>query len=199
LGEKGGSWHVAPRFVQNPPVLFSGGVGNNIMFERAFARQFQGVVHLYDPSPTGLATWQSQIGMESTIYFHPLALTCKNDLVKMSPPKSRTEGSWTYGPEADGDVFTGCMISQEIQRFDYHTVDVVKLDIEGFEYEVLVDLLESGLFVGQILVEFHDFFPNIPKYKTTDLKKRLKSKDYLCFYKQRFDHSYIHKSLLKSL
>lgn len=83
----------------------------------------------------------------------------------------------------------------EIVNNGFKNVDIVKLDIEGFEYEVLESLLSSSVYVGQILVEFHDFLPQIGFEQTKSIKRLLKDCGYVCFYKKRYDHSYIHTDL----
>ena len=40
------------------------------------------------------------------------------------------------------------------------------MDIEGGEYEVLDDLLSSGVPVRQLLIEFHHHFPSIGLART---------------------------------
>jgi hypothetical protein len=42
-----------------------------------------------------------------------------------------------------------------MRGFGHERVDLLKLDIEGAEYDVLADLLSSTIRIGQLLVEFH--------------------------------------------
>ena len=39
----------------------------------------------------------------------------------------------------------------------------LKMDIEGSEYDVLENIVKSNLFIGQILIEFHDRFLKMVK------------------------------------
>ena len=55
----------------------------------------------------------------------------------------------------------------------HDSIDLLKIDIEGFEYEVLEDCLEDRIPIKQICVEFHDFFPEISKAKTKENDLRL--------------------------
>jgi hypothetical protein len=61
------------------------------------------------------------------------------------------------------------------------TVDVLKLDIEGAEYEVIEDMLQSHLDVRQLLVEFHHRFPGVGIEKTKQTIRLLKSHGYALF------------------
>lgn len=174
--------------------MFSGGAGNDISFEQQFVTRYGGRVFLYDPSPTGLKTCSESSNMES-ITFIPTALAKSDGIIAMDPPQNAAEGSWTTsrGSSANPDEFPAVSLVNEIRRNGFSSVDVVKLDIEGFEYEVIEELLDSGIEVRQLLVEFHDFFSTIPRNKTTRLRLRLKQCGYRCFFKRRYDFSYVGK------
>jgi hypothetical protein len=45
-------------------------------------------------------------------------------------------------------------------------VDILKMDIEGAEYDVICDLLNCNINVQQILVEFHHRFKDVGVLKT---------------------------------
>ncbi|MCA1572860.1 MAG: FkbM family methyltransferase, partial [Chloroflexi bacterium] len=44
--------------------------------------------------------------------------------------------------------------------------DLLKLDIEGGEYEVIEDVLTSGVSVDQVVVEFHPHIANVVHHGT---------------------------------
>ena len=57
-----------------------------------------------------------------------------------------------------------------------HTkIDLLKMDIEGGEYEVIEDLSQSRININQILIEFHHMYKDIPISKTVDAIGILKS------------------------
>ncbi|MBS1589418.1 MAG: FkbM family methyltransferase [Bacteroidetes bacterium] len=48
-----------------------------------------------------------------------------------------------------------------MQELGHTHIDVLKIDIEGSEYDVIDNILDEKLSVTQILIEFHDrFFTN---------------------------------------
>jgi hypothetical protein len=57
-------------------------------------------------------------------------------------------------------------------------LDVVKLDIEGGEYEVIADLLAAGPPVVQLLVEFHHGQHGIPFARTAAALASLRAVGY---------------------
>jgi len=46
-------------------------------------------------------------------------------------------------------------LNTAMQRLGHSRIDVLKMDIEGAEYEVLEDVVRDRIPVNQILVEFH--------------------------------------------
>jgi hypothetical protein len=48
----------------------------------------------------------------------------------------------------------------------------LEMDIEVFECELLESRLAAKILIGQIFVEFPDFFPDIPKAKTKNASLR---------------------------
>jgi hypothetical protein len=72
-------------------------------------------------------------------------------------------------------------LSSITTKLDHDRIDLLKIDIEGAEYEVLDALLASDIKPTQLLVEFHHRFPGIGIEKTADLSKRLGDAGYKIF------------------
>jgi len=64
----------------------------------------------------------------------------------------------------------------------HERVDLLKMDIEGAEYQVIEDLCNSNVRPGQVLVEFHHRFPNVTVKATKDAIAQLRSMGYLLFF-----------------
>ncbi len=53
------------------------------------------------------------------------------------------------------------LIVQFYNALKHEKIDVLKMDIEGAEYDVLSDILKQGIAINQILIEFyHRLFSN---------------------------------------
>ena len=64
-----------------------------------------------------------------------------------------------------------------------HTeIEMLKMDIEGAEYSVIPDILESGIQVRQSLVEFHHRFPGNNVKMTKDTINFLRKFNYKLAY-----------------
>lgn len=169
-------------------VIYSGGVGKDINFELELARNYNCVIHLFDPSPTGVNTIQS-MALPSNILFQPIGLAGDDGLLDFALPVNPDEGSYRLG---EGDTSFECRSLRSLFRENNHQhVELLKIDIEGFEYEVLDDVINSGLHIRQIAVEFHDFYRDISSAKTKHSVRLLTANGYTLFHKRGSDFSFV--------
>lgn len=64
-----------------------------------------------------------------------------------------------------------------------HThIDILKMDIEGAEYEVIPDILATKIPIGQIIVEFHHNSLKMGKSLTEAAMKKLTQNGYKVFH-----------------
>lgn len=185
------SWFVLGNRLKNA-VVFSGGVGKDITFEMELSNRFNCQVYLFDPSPTGIRTINSLPSIPEKLHFFPIGLAKKNGLISFEPPKNPEEGSFTLSTGSVTAVTFECKkISTIAHEMGISEFELLKIDIEGFEYEVIEDLLESELRVKQIAVEFHDFIDGISKEKTRKCIALLRSHGYTIFHKRGHDYSFV--------
>lgn len=65
-----------------------------------------------------------------------------------------------------------------MKELGHGKIDLIKLDIEGAEYEVIDVLLKSNILPKQLLVEFHHRFPKVGIEKSIGTIKRLRDVGY---------------------
>ena len=157
LGEGAGSWTIWPHGLGSESVLYSFGVGRDISFERAMIDQYGLTVHAFDPTPLALR-WAKSQQLPERFHLHELGLAAYDGSARFQPPTKAKFESFSM-VRTSGQ---GATIEAPVRRFKSlmamlgHTkVDVLKMDIEGAEYEVLSDILGTRCVIGQILVEFH--------------------------------------------
>ena len=73
-------------------------------------------------------------------------------------------------------------LSSVMAELGHDRIDLLKMDIEGAEYEVIRDLVESGLDVGQLLVEFHHRIHKLGVERTQEALGLLKRSGFRIFY-----------------
>lgn len=63
----------------------------------------------------------------------------------------------------------------------HRRIDILKMDIEGSEYEVIGDMIASGVEVGQLAVEFHHRWPEVGERRTWKAIRELKREGFRIF------------------
>jgi FkbM family methyltransferase len=182
------NWFILTDKIRNA-IVYSGGVGKDISFEIALAKEFGAEIFLFDPSPTGNKTIKSLI-LPSEIKFHSVGLAGKDSKISFAAPLNPKEGSYRLG-NGNGIEFECRSLSSVLLENKHTAIELLKIDIEGFEYEVIDDILANNLNIRQITVEFHDFYPNISKAKTASAIKLLKKSGYQLFHKRGHDYSFV--------
>lgn len=161
-------WNIHPGELGPSSVVYSGGVGNDISFEHALARQFGCAVVLFDPSPTGRATMALPENQLGAFHFVPIALAGHSGELTFHAPIHAAEGSFYHSAAPGAAVHVPCTTLTALMEKQGHAwIDLLKLDIEGSEYEVLDEIVTRRIPVRQICVEFHHgLMPHIRRSQT---------------------------------
>ena len=202
IGSSYGGWSVAPHKITSDSVVYSFGVGEDISFDLGMISQFGVTVHAFDPTPRSIAWLHAQttpIGFR----FHEYGIANYDGVARFFPPDNRTFVS--YSAVHRGSLATGLVdapvrrLSSIMQQLGHEHIDVLKMDIEGSEYDVIEDVLRSNVSVNQLLVEFHHFMPSIPLRRTREALLSLRAAGFELFSvsSSEREYSFIHRSALR--
>jgi FkbM family methyltransferase len=170
-----------------PSVSYCAGVGKGMSFETELAKLTGGRVLVFDPSPTGIATVERSDAAPLT--FYRVGLAAQLGTCEFSLPADPDEGSYSVPREGIGTVRFECWDLETIMRMHSHTsIDLLKMDIEGFEYDIIDRLIERKIPVRQICVEFH---PWLRPGRTLKTIRKLYSARYRIVHKHRGDHTFV--------
>lgn len=147
-------------------IVYSFGIGDNITWDLALIERFGCTVHGFDPTPTSVE-WVSKQQLPPQFIFHPEGISSYDGMQRffnafkpgkmdMSVVRPNTRGSFEL-PVKRLQTF--------MRELGHDHIDVLKIDIEGLEYDVLGTILDVP--VRQLMVEFHDRF-----FRFGILKKR---------------------------
>jgi FkbM family methyltransferase len=182
-GARSGVWTVCDRHLGPDSVVYSVGVGDNVAWDLAMIERFGVTVHAFDPTPASVR-WVARQALPASFRFHPVGLAARDGVAYFRAPRRRDGFNFTPARAGDTDAIAAPVrrLSTLMAELGHRHVDVLKLDIEGGEYDVLADMLAKGLDVRQVLVEFHHNFRAIPFSRTTAAVRALSDAGYRLFH-----------------
>jgi FkbM family methyltransferase len=180
-GARSGVWTVSTAGLGPDSVVYSVGVGDNVAWDLALIERFGVTVHAFDPTPACVG-WVGRQSLPTAFRFHPVGVAARDGVARFRAPRR----GFNYLPagvdEAAAAAAPVRRISTLMRDLGHDHLDVLKLDIEGGEYEVLDDLLREKLPVEQLLVEFHHNFRSIPFARTEGAVRALSAAGYQLFH-----------------
>jgi FkbM family methyltransferase len=187
VGDNDSGWVIC---VNPPPVVaYCAGVGKAMTFEVDLAKMTRQPVLVFDPSPTGINT-ASKIEMQNLEFF-PIGLAANAGVLQFSVPVDPEEGSYSM-TQGDLDVvsFECYDLATIMRRNGDSCIDLLKMDIEGFEFDIINQFLDQNIPVRQLCVEFHRWLRPGATLRTM---ARLYRAGYRIIYKQYGDYTLLLK------
>jgi FkbM family methyltransferase len=202
FGNGYGGFFVHPNVLSNKSIIYSVGIGEDISFDLAIINDYDCNIFGFDPTPKSIKWINSQI-LPISLKFYPFGLhhTSEKTTFYLPLDENHVSGSVTAQTNVDKNraVEVDMLTIIDMAALNQHKIiDVLKMDIEGSEYVILDSILNSGIFIGQICIEFHDRFYKNDDLESKDAIKKLKNAGYLIFgVSKSFEEiSLIHESLL---
>lgn len=182
-GNEYGGWWVAPTGLSADSVVYSFGIGTDISFDLSLIETYGVTVHAFDPTPASVA-WLETQALPPQFACQALGIGAYDGTATFFPPADPAHVSHSVVPGATdrpGVEVSVRRLSTIMNTLGHGRVDVLKLDIEAAEYEVLDDILASGVRPHQLLVEFHHRMPGIGLDRTRRAVANLKAAEYRIF------------------
>lgn len=184
FGSDYGGWNIVTSALNATSVVYSFGVGEDATFDLGLIKRSGVTVHAFDPTPRSIA-WVREQEMPKQFVMHEYGLAAVDGTATFYPPEnpehvshSMLEKSTTKVKALSLQVKSLATIMKEL---GHETIDVLKLDIEGAEYEVLESLVDSKIRPQQILVEFHHRFTDTGIEATRKAVRALQEESYRLF------------------
>jgi len=140
-------------------------------------------IHIFEPIAEFADSIAKRFSRNNKIIVHRFGLSNENRKAEISC--ERDESSvFKHGTMTQEILLVNA--SEFLEQQGIRGVDLIKINIEGGEYDLLEHLIEAG-FIAQIrsiLVQFHDFVPQAEK-RMQNIQKQLAKTHYLA-YQYRF-------------
>ena len=184
LGSKDCGWNVAIDYLNKDLKVLSFGLGEDISFDLILANDYNASVHGFDPTPKSIE-WVKSQKLPNSFILHEYGLADFNGTIEFYPPQNSGHISYSTIDRPSSlsnsiDVPVKNIISI-MNDLELKRIDILKMDIEGSEYNVINDLLSTDIRPKQLLVEFHHRFQEIGMIKTKDIIYDLRENGYRVF------------------
>ncbi|MGB4837368.1 MAG: FkbM family methyltransferase [Saprospiraceae bacterium] len=159
-----GGFYICPSMLNKASIIYSCGIGLDISFEKDIIEKFDCMVYGFDPTPRSVEFIAKN--PIDKLKFYPYGINDKNGFVGMHLPKNPEEfvsGSIMQMNHLEKNTIEVPMkkISTIMRELNHTEIDILKMDIEGAEYVVIEDLINSKIKIRQIVLEFHHWLlPN---------------------------------------
>ena len=185
LGNKGAQWAICTELINKDSIIYSFGVGTDVSFDLEMINKFGVNIHAFDPTPKSIE-WIKQQVLPEKFNFHPIGIAAFDGEVEFTLPDNPNFVSGSIdnllGTQGEKIKVPVKDLISIMKSLSHNHMDILKMDIEGAEYDVIDDMIASNLDIKQILVEFHHRFPNIGVKKTKDTIKKLNNFGYRIFH-----------------
>ncbi len=184
-GTNDGVWCICPDRIGRRSVIYSFGIGTDVSFDLSLIETYGMQVHAFDPTPKSLA-WLATQQLPAELTVIPCGLADRDGTARFNPPVDPQHVSHTM---LDRPATQAAAVEVPVRRLEtimqelgHSAIDILKMDIEGAEYDVLDDMIQSDIRPRQLLVEFHHRFPGVGVRRTNQSIRQLRSAGYRLFH-----------------
>jgi FkbM family methyltransferase len=210
-----GGWTVPSDTLNDHSVCYLGGAGEDISFDVALAQRFGCSVHIFDPTPRARKHFDDLIESVKTgkrlrsttgeyydvhidslpkLNFEAIGLWSQSETLRFYAPKDQSHVSHSISNLQHTEEFFLApvkRVSEIMNSKGHNCLDILKLDIEGAEFEVIDSLLEDHVAIRILCVEFHKEDGKL--HRIQKYLDKLQSCDYKVVAAENLDFTFINR------
>lgn len=150
LGSPYGGWLIPSGLIEPASLCYSVGAGGDISFDLALIERYDATVRAFDPVADYVQAATAQAGEEPRFSIHEAAVATSDGPLRVQvthDPGSRSVSAARLYESAAYVELPGRTLRSLMDELGDDHIDLLKLDIEGAEYELLptIDLRELGV------------------------------------------------------
>ena len=175
-----GGWTIPTDKLNSESICYLAGAGEDISFDVGLAGKFGCDVFIFDPTPrakkhfdavveaaqsgdrklkgTGGEYYELEKKSVQHLHFETIGLWKQTDTLKFYSPLDESHVSHSITNLQHTDTYFSARVerlSEIMKRKQHHVLDVLKLDIEGAEFDVIDTILEDNIPIKTLCIEFH--------------------------------------------
>lgn len=184
IGSHYGGWSICPALIDRESIIYSFGVGEDLSFDLGLIEKYDLQVYAFDPTPKSIS-WVKAQTLPPNIHFFDYGIASFDGTALFYPPENAEHVSHSMLRRAHN---TGNAIEVRVRRLSsimqelgHSHLSILKMDIEGAEYGVIEDMVDSVIRPYQVLVEFHHRFESVGAGKTVSAVRYLIREGYRIF------------------
>lgn len=198
IGNSYGGFYLTNNSINKDSIIYSIGIGEDVSFDLEIIEKYRCKVFAFDPTPKSV-NWINKNVSNNNFNFSPIGISKEKGSRLFYLPKDNKHVSGslvkisTVNKEMAVKLEFDTLKNQMIKN-NHHKIDLLKMDIEGSEYDVIDFILNEKIEIDQILVEFHPHLVQNGRKKTKSSIIKLESFGYKCFARS---NSFLEYSFIK--
>jgi FkbM family methyltransferase len=204
-GNSYGGFYAVPDLLHAGSIVYSLGIGKDISFDRDVIKKHGCKVFAFDPTPKSVQ-WIDEQKLPASFHFNSYGISKQTGIEKFYLPENPRGVSGSLVIHDDVDELKLIEVPMKslpdiTNELGHQHLDVLKMDIEGAEYDVIDSILATPVSIDQILIELHDRFFTEKENTSKILVEKMKSFGYEIFAASISyeEVSFIHSTALKTL
>jgi FkbM family methyltransferase len=161
IGTPYGGWAVPASLFNEDSVCYCAGCGEDISFDLGLIRRFGCQVHAFDPTPRAIEYVRRTASAEANYHFQGIGLWDCHTKLNFYAPKNPAHVSYSaLNLQKTQEYFKAEVfrLAELMEKNGHRRLGLLKLDIEGAEYKVIDSIIDDGLDIAVICVEYDETF-----------------------------------------
>lgn len=179
-----GGWTITPEELSHQSIIYSLGIGKDISFDISLIESYGVQVFAFDPTPQSIQ-WLKEQSLPTQFQSFEYGIADYDGTAKFYAPENVNYVSHTLVSNMkQGENYQEVSVwrlKTIMEMLGHSEIDILKMDIEGAEYNVIDDMLTSNIRPKQLLVEFHHRLLPMGMWRTYRALQKLKAFDYDIF------------------
>lgn len=219
LGTEYGGWVVPIDQISSDSICYSFGAGEDISFDLSLIETCGSHVYAFDPTPRSIVhinyiknviarnekafinntknSYSCSPSILDKFHFFPCGIWKENGKLKFYEPRNPQHVSYSLLniQKTQNHIEVPCKsLTTIMQELGHDHLDLLKLDIEGAEFEVMQSMLVQQIYPKILCVEFH----KCGEYTAAHSLMKLKNAGYVLIYQNKNNYTFVHELQKKS-